>query len=853
MAEKLLRHKKIILAVLGTLLVILAVLATILPAKFAGYDYAHLLSDREREEGKEVKGTASDVPGMIKVAETHVLELLYNEDTAEVAVKDKRSGKVWHSNPPGREEDGLANQTEKARMSSALIISYYDAAARKYSMLSYADSVQKGQYEASLLEDGIRVTYTMGEVDSAESKIPRYITAQRLEEKITSRLSEKEAKFVTKRYAESTTKEGFLELRKDVLSSPVYLERMLDALEEAGYTREDLDYENEQSGYIHETVKPYVKISIEYVLDNDRMKVTVPLDRMENEESMRISDMEVLSYFGAGSKEEEGYMVVPSGCGALIRFNNGKEKEDSYMQPVYGTDPVLTQRTKMQNMQISRLPVFGMKNGADAFLAIIEAGQSLASVTADVSGRKNGYNSVSSVYSIRTTEEIDMNGLKSTVKTLVEKEGYAGDISVTYAFMPQEKADYTGMANYYQDYLVANGVLTRTDAGEAPEFYLDILGSVQKKEITLGVQHQSVLAMTTYKQAGEILDILESRGISNVQMRYLGWFNRGVSHDIAKDIDLDSAAGSKKELRQLAERLAGQGGGLYPEVNFVLVPKNTDHYSRAYEASRQISGQTILTGPYNPATLTMDTGNGNAVSYVNSPNALPKQMNGFLRDFEKLSIGNLSLGDLGNKLASDKTEKRKVDRECSRLIAEEQMGRLKETADRLMVSGGNAYSLACADLLVDIPAASDRFYILDEEIPFYEMTVRGCLGYTGTAVNLSSTYNEQDAMLRMVEYGLAPHFAFSYKEPAEFENTVLEHYFSTCYEDWMDTAVQFWQAACELQEKVYNARIAEHRIYDNGLRQVSYDNGVTVLVNYSDTDITVHNETIRAKSYKIKG
>lgn len=854
MAEKLLRNKKPIIAVLVILLVIAAVLATILPARFAGYEYAHLLSRRNREEGMEVKGTACDVPGMIKVAETGALELLYQETTAEIAVKDKRSGKIWYSNPVDREEDTLANKTEKARMSSVLSVSYYDTAARKYSMVSYTDSVEKDQFEAELINNGIRVTYTMGEVNSAESRIPRFITADRLEEKIVSKLSDREARFIQKRYAESQNLEGFLEIRKDVFSSPAYLKRVLEDLEEAGYTEEDRAYDNEASGYVHESVKPYVKLAIEYVLENDRLKVTVPLSEMENEESMRVSDIEVLGFFGAGSREEAGYMLVPSGSGALINFNNGKEKEDSYVQSVYGIDPVLAQKTQMQNMQTGRLPIFGIKKEDGAFLAVIEDGQAFASISADVSGKKNGYNSVSSAYSIRTTEEISVSGLKSMVKTVVEEEGYGGDISITYGFLTKEQSDYTGMANYYQDYLVEKGVLSRKETQEVPKFFLDILGSVQKKEITLGVQHHTVIALTTYEQAGEILDILASMGISQVEMRYRGWFNRGVNHDVAKDIDLDGAVGSKRELQQLAERLNEQGGGLYPEVNFSLVPYNTDHYSATYEASRQISGQTILKAPYNPATLTMGSEkNENLVTYVNSPNALAKQVNGFVKDFKKLPVANLSLADLGDVLNSDKTEKRRIDRDTARLIAEEQMGRLEEAADKLMISGGNAYSLAYADSVVDVPSTSDGFYILDEEIPFYEMVVRGCLDYTGAAVNISSAYNEQEALLRMVEYGLAPHFVFSYKPSGELKDTALESYFSTCYQDWIDTAAKFYQTAGEVQAKVYNARITGHIIHDNGVREVIYDNGVRILINYSDTDVTVDGETISAKSYRIKG
>jgi hypothetical protein len=66
-----------------------------------------------------------------------------------------------------------------------------------------------------------------------------------------------------------------------------------------------------------------------------------------------------------------------------------------------------------------------------------------------------------------------------------------------------------------------------------------------------------------------------------------------------------------------------------------------------------------------------------------------------------------------------------------RTSASARLAGLDEVAGDLMISGGNVYSLAYADELVDVPVSSNDFYITDDEIPFYQMVIHGFIDYTG--------------------------------------------------------------------------------------------------------------------------
>uniref|UniRef100_UPI001330BB5B DUF5696 domain-containing protein n=1 Tax=Klebsiella pneumoniae TaxID=573 RepID=UPI001330BB5B len=69
--------------------------------------------------------------------------------------------------------------------------------------------------------------------------------------------------------------------------------------------------------------------------DQGSLTVTVPLGQVKENGPYRIRNIDLLAYFGAAGADENGYMFVPDGSGSLIHLNNGKVKEEQYVQRVY--------------------------------------------------------------------------------------------------------------------------------------------------------------------------------------------------------------------------------------------------------------------------------------------------------------------------------------------------------------------------------------------------------------------------------------------------------------------------------------------------------------------------------------
>ena len=85
------------------------------------------------------------------------------------------------------------------------------------------------------------------------------------------------------------------------------------------------------------------------------------------------------------------------------------------------------------------------------------------------------------------------------------------------------------------------------------------------------------------------------------------------------------------------------------------------------------------------------------------------------------------------------------------------------------------------------------------------------------------------------------------------KNTALNRYYATTYDVWKQEAVDIYSQVNEALKYVQGAQMTGHEIFDNGVRKISYSNGVTIYVNYKNTDATADGVEIPAGSYRLEG
>ena len=864
-AEKKTKKKKILIGKIGRYALGLVALALVVYLlyyyiRYFSYDeYKDYLSSYEYEEGADfiaIPEADPKVSGYELVAENDYLKLYTDTTTAVVAVYDKRNQNIIYTNPLDADEDSIANEANKRYLKSQFIINYFNKnrAAGVYD--SFSMSVERGQVKAENIDNGIRYIYDVGDYGTATTGIvPTYFSLERMED-VQSKLSEKDATTIRRYYIDSKDFPGLLELNGVAQKNKKTIQKIQVLLEETGFSQEDYDQQMELAGIEKEETVSFV-IPLEYRLEEDGILVSIPTSEIKEFGEAKIYRIQLLRYMGAAGQDDKGYMVVPNGSGSIINFNNGKLNAADYSQYIYSIDPLADGLTQMEYTEKARLGLFGICKENSSILATIEDGATLATITAGIGGKYSTYNYAYSSFMLRIYDILSIFGSSgnSADMPIIVDDIYDCNLSVRYTLLTKENSGYSGIANYYRQRLFDEGVLTLKDGNEDIPLYYDIVGGVKETSFILGTQYLSVNPVTTFEEAGYIFDDLYAQGVKKQVMNYQGWFNGGYYHDVTDKVKIIRKLGGKAGLEELSRKVESKGGRFYGDTSLQRVSYISKRYSGYQETSRYFgAGYYAWFANVNPTNLVkMSTlGYKETGYYLVSPKFLPRYVNGFVKNISKLDISGISLRDLGDVLHSDQRRTNIISREEALDVVLAQFDKLEETGKKLMISGGNEYSLRYASDIINVPMSDNKYFIVDENIPLYQMILHGSIDYSGGLINFYDDINRSDLILNLIEYGASPHYIFTRESANEMRYTGLHKYYSTKYDLWKNEAVDIYKEVNEALGRVSGETMINYEILQRGVKKVTYSNGIIIFINNTAEEVNADGVKIDAKSYEIR-
>ncbi len=851
------------------LLIALIVLALVFGAAYLGYylihfsfynEYRQYVREPVMEEATELSLSKQKLEGYKDyrlVTESDVLAMYINDETTDVAIYDKRTGHITFAVPPGAEEDSVANKVNRDYLRSHVIVNYYNAARTEGIYDSYSMSVEKEQFTLEAIENGVRVTYEMGDFSNSMGTVPQYMSEEKFAE-LAAQMNEDDAAAFGRYYSTNSDVAGMRQLLKTARNNRNVQAKLQAMLDGVGFTEEDFTEQMALAGS-NVTVPISFVVAVEYRLYDDYVEVSVPVDAIEERGGAAIFRIQLLRSFGAAGTEDSGYMVVPNGDGSIIKLNNGKTNATNYNQYIYGIDPLAADYTVVESASNATMALYGMHTQDATILATVEEGAALASVTAGISGKVNSYNYIYTSFVIRGSETLEMFGTTGNEATLpiVEPEPYRSELTVRYSFLDEDYSGYSGMARYLRERLIREGVLTPKTEAEELKFYYDVIAGVEMTEFFLGKQYMGLTAMTTFDQAAQMSTALQEKGITNQVMNLQGWFNGGYYHDAANHIFPTWKLGGKNGLKALNGAMEALGGRLYADVAFQKVSFESEGIWFNYQAESAKyygSGYVASFGQVNPTNFrqTSSLGYHETMYDLISPKFLVRHVNTFADKFADYDVSGVSLRDLGNTLHSDKKRTNIINRSQALDVVLGTMDTLEATGKNLMFSAANDYTWAYADDILNLPLGDNEYILVDEDIPLYEMIVHGSIDYCGNVYNLTDSKDARVLILNMVEYGAAPHFVFTWKETTEMKYSGMNSSYATTFGTWADTAAEVYLEVNECLRGVTDAAMISHEILPDGLRCVTYDNGVRIYVNYSDKTLSAGSVQVPAMSYAVQ-
>lgn len=806
---------------------------------------------------------------MILVAENESLELYFDEVETDIAIKEKSTGQVWFSNPVDIENDTVSSGYYQKLLKSQIVLTYINESTQSSTMNNYTASIEEGQFEVEKLEDGIKITYMIGE-GSAFILLPEAIDKERMEGFLET-MSDSQKKKINRNYilydpAQMTEKEldeisaqypAVKEKSLYILRGGVkdYLkEELAGYFEEAGYTEADFELDTANIGYEEGNDSVWFQIPLTYRLEGETLLASIdPKEIVYNDNGYYLVNIDLLKYFGASMKED-GYLFVPDGSGALIYFDNGKTSVASYGAQVYGQDKTMIYNAYYESQidvtNTIKMPVFGIKEEEKALFAVIEGGDANAVINAEVSGKTTGYNDVYASFSYLqygTASLDDMVGANSYY--MYSNPEFEGDYAIRYAFLSGEEADYSGMAKCYREYLVDRGILSAKSGKKELPFYVEYIGAIDKSKTMLGVKYTSVCAVTTFAQAKEISGHLQENGVEDLRVVYSGWMNGGLHGTAATGLNVVSGLNhGGVKLSDFMEYTDGAGIPLYMTVDlqYVYKDKMFDGYSAMKYAPRYFDNTNIKVVEYGLASRVSE---GELASLI-SPYYVEAVTEKLTKELDKKSVSGVGLGTLSWELYSDLLDANYTDRQMAKGRNTSAVATMKEADLALLGDNANAYIWGYVNDIINVPLFSNHYMIIDEEIPFYEMVVHGYIQYAGKALNLEDDY--KTSVLKSVESGAGLNFKWIYEENSILKETDYDSLYSVNYEAWLDQAIETYKRLNEEMGYLQGEEMVAHEILLPDVVKVTYSDGSIIYVNYTDDEVTVDGILIGAKDFTVK-
>lgn len=575
-------------------------------------------------------------------------------------------------------------------------------------------------------------------------------------------------------------------------------------------------------------------------ITDGNLTVTVPESSIVEPEdgSMVLENLYLYPFLGAThGMEVPGYLFVPDGCGALVRMSSLLEdRSASYSKRVYGYEKGLGDYKPNQSQSMLNpaeqihMPVFGIvqEEGKSGIFGIIQGGAEYAFVEAYAYGKELPTNMITAKFIYRETYSRYLNQAGTT---LISNQPMRNsfDAQVRYSFLSGDEASYSGMAATYQNYLVDRGVLTEGKAvKKGVPMNLEILFSEQKAELV----GSSTVVMTTVEEARQMVSELQAQGISQLSLMIRGFSKAGASAAAPVDGTFNSKIASASEWKQFVDECTAAG----IEVAFY-----TD-VARGYHGVDGFNIRKDVAANYNELQLSAFE---NGLYYYLAPKVVAQNLANAVQELKQTGAQVAAVDVVGNNLFSSWSK----NHTNTRTETMEIFAGLSAEGMKTGFYAPSAYLWQNAETIYEMPASHSGYMVFSDTVPFMQMVLRGYVDYYADYSNFNA--DRQKELLQMVEQGAYPAWIVTGKNSLELLNTPSEWLYTSEYNVWKGEMVDEYLYLAQALEPVAGAKILKHEVLAEDVVRISYDNGVSIVVNYTDRPFTQGGIRVNAMSFTV--
>ena len=442
----------------------------------------------------------------------------------------------------------------------------------------------------------------------------------------------------------------------------------------------------------------------------------------------------------------------------------------------------------------------------------------------------------STIYPYFNPKASDTYSLSGSIASSAESVGiksdrkYTGSFTLHYVMLTDAEVaaernikkyystSWLGMAEAYRDYLVRTGqlsdALTTEDVEEDIPLYIESFGALETRETIATIPVWVMTPLTTFENVWTMYSELSDLNVKNINFKLTGFANGGMyatmPYQLKWEKNVGGANGFKDLIAKADEANAKTDGshlGLYPDFDFAYAVLDTsfDGLSLKKDAVKTLDNR-YTSYRYYDASIQSFVG---FYKLAISPARYSRFYEKLISNYKDYELASMSVASLGNTLNSDFDEDDPYNREQSKDFTKQALSDIKNAGYSLMVDGGNAYTWAYVDHILNVELDSSRYLTSCATVPFIGSVLHGYVQFAGAPLNEEGDVNY--AILRAIENGAGLYFILSYQNTTELkEDAFLMEYYSIRYDIWLEDVAKYYNQLNTVLKDVQTKAIINH-------------------------------------------
>ncbi len=593
-----------------------------------------------------------------------------------------------------------------------------------------------------------------------------------------------------------------------------------------------------------------VELAFEIALFDDHFDAYIVEDSLyEDFDDCKLSKLYLLPFFGCSEqKSMDGYIFVPDGSGALMRFDNNTFYSTKYSAKVFGPDAGIDTLTEVNDLLAKRtddylvdvfratVPVYGIVHGAEQYAAmtVIADGVEYATIQASLAATNVPYNYTNTVFEYRQLYSQPVSKSNSVILPQAKRNDFNPRLSIY--LLSGAEANYSGMAVKYRGMLEKDGVLGKEAATHKDQIplRLEVLGADVKE----GFIFNSVQTFTTASEAAAMQKALADMGINNLTMVMQGWQKGGVNGYSFNSFKTQPTIGSLDDLAALRDGITAAGGKFFLQNKVATF--NVDQGRISYLGNQTISKKIAYYLRDNTEVMYPET-------YVTAPSVVLQKLKNSLTE---LNGFDWNLPRFGSEVYSEYEQNSTTTRKATRSMFEKAAKKVVDAGTSISLNNPNMYMWEYCEDIFDIPMMNSQYLFETDSVPFLQILLKGHINYYAPYANQG--FYTTACTLKSIEYGAYPSFLVMAADNGGLNKTPMVDYFSLNFNDWKGTINTVYPKVNEGLLAVEGAKITEHKVLQKGVVRVTYDNNAVIYINYNSAEAVVEDVKIPGLNFVVE-